>query len=333
MKRAELKSALWEVENDLDKITDPVAQRGLNLLLNLVEVLFEQNESLRKENQDLRDENNRLKGEQGKPNIRPQTKDKDGNDKDHSSEKERNNTDKTKPRKDKSKKGKIEVTRKVICKVDKSILPDDAEFKGNTSIVIQDLKIHVDNIQFEREVYYSPSLKKTFTAELPEGYVGEFGPSVKALVLGLYHDSGMTQPSLLSFLTTFGLHISAATISRMLTEGHDKFHAEKDEIVSSGLKSTSYQHIDDTGARVNGMNQYVHILCNHLYTAFFTEPRKDRLTIIKLLAQEQLNFRLNEDSFVLMEELGLSQKRLKQIMEYHGNCLTLEELDAILNNN
>lgn len=331
MKRAELKSALSEVQKDLDAITDPGAKRAVNLLLNLVEVLFEQNESLRKENQELRDENNRLKGEQGKPKMRPQAKGKDGTHKDHSSENERAATHKNKPRNTTSKNGKVKVTRHVICRVDKSILAEDAEFKDYASIVIQDLKIQADNIQFDREVYYSPSLKKTITAELPEGYVGAFGPSVKALVLGLYHDSGMTQPSLLSFLRTFGLHISAATISRMLTEGHDRFHAEKDEIVSAGLKSTSYQHTDDTSARVNGRNQHVHILCNHLYTAFFTEPRKDRLTIIKLLAQESLNFRLNEDAFVLMEQLGLPQKRLKQIMEHQGDCLSLEALGVALN--
>jgi len=79
--------------------------------------------------------------------------------------------------------------------------------------------------------------------------------------------------------------ISPATISRFITDNHEVFHQEKTDIVKAGLASSTYQQMDDTGARVKGKNHYTHILCNVFYTAFFTRRRKDRLTILEILTQ------------------------------------------------
>ncbi len=72
-------------------------------------------------------------------------------------------------------------------------------------------------------------------------------------------------------------------VSNILTKNNQRWHAEKDEIYRAGLNSSRWQHIDDTGTRVDGQNQYCHILCNGLYTAYFTRARKDRLTVIEVL--------------------------------------------------
>jgi len=47
-----------------------------------------------------------------------------------------------------------------VCKVDKSILPDDAEFKGYQSMVVQEIIIKTDNVKYMKEIYYSPSQKR-----------------------------------------------------------------------------------------------------------------------------------------------------------------------------
>ncbi len=117
-------------------------------------------------------------------------------------------------------------------------------------------------------------MKKTFLASLPEGYQGEFGPGVRSLVITLYRDSGMTQPAIRRLLKTFDIRISSSTISRMLTDKHDVFHQEKEDIIDAGLKETPYQHIDDTGSRVKGINHYTHILCNPFFTAFLHSLKK-----------------------------------------------------------
>jgi len=69
------------------------------------------------------------------------------------------------------------------------LLPVDAEFKGYEEVVVQDIKLTTDNVLFQK--YYSLR-GKTYLAELPDGYEGEFGP-IKALVISLYYGSNMTQ--------------------------------------------------------------------------------------------------------------------------------------------
>ena len=80
----------------------------------------------------------------------------------------------------------------------------------------------------------------------------------------------MSQPAIVRLLTSCGLDISAATVSRMLLDKKGIFCEEKTDIVKAGLQSTYHQHIDDTGARVNGKNHYTHVVCNPaLYGVFY----------------------------------------------------------------
>src|SRR2546429_4530101 len=96
--------------------------------------------------QRLRDEINRLKGEQGKPKIAANKAALD-----LSSEKERRQS---KPHHKSSKQAKIPIDRQVVLKVDPEQLPADAVFKGYQDVVVQDIEIRTDNVQFRKETYY-----------------------------------------------------------------------------------------------------------------------------------------------------------------------------------
>ena len=326
MKRKDVQEILSGLSDQIDAITDVNAKIVIKVLLNLIENLAQELDTLQEENQKLRDENNCLKGEKGKPNIRPQT-----DKKDISSEKDRK-PKKKKKAKSKKKKNKIVINRTVKCTINKQKLPDDVVFKGYQSVVVQDLDIRTDNIRFRKEVYYSPSLRKTFIANLPKGYQGEFGPNIKALILSLHSDSKMTEPAIVNFLEIHGISISAATVSRIITDNHELFHQEKADIVQAGLPSTIYQQMDDTSARVNGRNHYTHILCNEYYTAYFTRPRKDRLTILEILSQKLLTFCFNESAYALMEQMGLPTKVLEQLRTLKiRKILNRQEVDSLLN--
>jgi len=318
---------LEEVQKAIAPSLDAKTASAINTLVNLVENLIDEVSSLKQENQNLKDEVNRFKCEQGKPTIRKQSKDSN-----HSSENNRKDSKNNKPRKPKIKKKKIVVIDKhITCDIDKDSLPDDAQFKGFETRVIQDLKIITQNIEFKLPTYYSASLKKTFIAKLPKGYYGEFGPGIRTLVITLYRDSKMTESAIKSFLITFGIYISASTISHMLTENLSNFHQEKKEIVKEGLKSSEYQHIDDTSCRVNGKNNYTHILCNPFYTAFFTRPKKDRLTLLELLCIDELKFSFNDQSYKLMTELGLSESRVNNLIKLsRGSTVSRNEVNDIL---
>lgn len=298
--------------------------------LGILESALTEINELKQEVQSLRDEVNRLKGEQGKPNIRG----KKIRPTDISSEKERAKPN-TSPKKGRqSRNHNIQITRQERCRVKPGILPSDAIFKGYTSVIVQDLKIEQDNIEFQIEHYYSPSTGLTYSGERPHGYEGEFGPNVKSLIIGLKYGCNMSEPSIESFLTHHGVFISKSTISRYLTHNLDQFHEEKNEVTYSGLISTQYQQLDDTGARVNGEQWATQILCNPYYTSYHTIPHKDRLSILKLLLGPfELQFQFNESTFELLKEL----KQSSAIIEYlknncNGMVLSENELDKILNN-
>ena len=193
------------------------ARHAIAALLNLVETLKQENQELRAEVQRLRDEINRLKGEQGKPEI------KADKPKDHSSEKERR---KPKGWHKGNKIDRIVIHREQKLFVDKSELPEDAQFKGYEETVVQDIRLTTDNVCFVKEKYYSPSQRRTYIAPLPAGYEGEFGPGVRALVLTLYYASGMTEPKIEEFLGHIGVSISAGQVSNLLIKNQDAWHRE-----------------------------------------------------------------------------------------------------------
>lgn len=287
-------------------IQDDKAREGYIILLNLVETLKAENERLRAEVQRLRDEINRLKGEQGKPTIK-------GNkpEEDHSTEKERRQP---KQRKKRKKKKDIKVDREVKVEVDRSELPEDVVFKGYEEVVVQDIKIETDNVLFRKEKFYSPSQKKTYIAPQPSGYEGQFGPGIKALVTVFYFGCNMTEPKILDFFSNMNIELSAGQLSNLLIKKQDRFHAEKDEVYEAGLRSGPWQHSDWTGMRVNGENCYCHIVCNPLYAAYFTKAKKDRQTILEVLRNSsEREYVLNEQALLLLETLGLSGAKRKQL--------------------
>ena len=260
-----------------DEISNEELSKAINLLLQLIEGLQIENEKLKTEIQKLRDEINLLKGEQGKPNF-PASKKKQKEN--ISSESERNRLKPPKQKQSKAKKHKIKVDRTEICKVNQNELPNDVEFKGYQSIVVQEISIKTDNVEYRKEIYYSPSQNKTYIGKLPIGIEGEFGPGIKSLTKIMKYDSNMSESKILEFFKNFGIYISSATISRILTKNNELFDQEKADIVKAGISSTVFQQIDDTCGRVNGQNQFVQILCNPFYTAYFTIPHKDRLSIL-----------------------------------------------------
>ena len=231
-------------------------------------------------------------------------------------QKKRERSEKKRRRKSrKEKKTKIAIDRTEVCGVDNSKLSADAEFKGYESVLIQEILIKTDNVEYKKELFYSPSEKRTYTGELPAGIVGEFGPGIRSLVCTLKYVANMSQPKIQELLENCGILISQATISRILTNDETGFNQEKKDIFRAALENTPYQQIDDTTVRVNGKNQYSQIFCNPYYTAFFTVPRKDRLTILDLLlCGRKRTYRFDLKAFCLMSDFKVAKKVTDQLL-------------------
>ena len=329
MSVSEIKKILEEINIRPDAIENESASNVVFALLQLVERLNKDNESLKIDSQNLRDAINLLKGEQGKPTVLGKTKEKQG---DVSSEKEIKKRQIKKDPKSKKKKGKIKVDRNEICNVDSSILPEDAEFKGYEKIVVQEILITTDNVEYSREKYYSPSQNRIYLGNLPIGVTGEFGPCTKTLVCTLKYSGNMSQPKIEEFLANCGISISQSTISRILTNDEIGFGKEKEDIFLAALASTPYHQVDDTTVRVNGENHYSQIFCNPFYTAFFTVPHKDRLTILDiLLCGKERTYLFDSNAFAMLSEFKISQKIIDQIMQLKKDGeMSEEEMQEML---
>src|SRR5438270_3497186 len=310
---------------DPNTIQDEAIRQVVVYLMILVENLQARVQEQAEEIQRLRDENNRLKGEQGQPKIKANKAASP-----LSSEKERHQS---KPHRKANKQAQIRIDRVEVLKVDHERLPQDAEFKGYEEVIVQDIDFRTENIQFRKEKYYSPGQKRTYLAELPAGYQGQFGPGVRAWVLALYYAGGMSEPKILELLQTVGMHISAGQLSDFLIKDQEPFHAESAAVVRAGLASSPWQHLDSTGTRVNGKNQQCHVLCNPFYTAYCTLPAKDRLSLLRvLMGGADPTFRLNELALTLLKQLGVAQKWCKKLTQLlpHGQDWKDNQLDEWL---
>ncbi len=338
-KKEGFQEILKGVESIMPSISDLETKKVLNKLLNLVETIHHENEELKEENQQLKDEVNHLKGEQGKPDIKGNKPKDDG---DISSEQERKNSSdddknkKNKKRKRKPKLPEIKIDREQICPVDKSILPADIINKGYSDVVIQDIKIVTDNVKYRREVYYSPSQGKTYLGELPSDIAGkgEYGVGVRSLIPLLKSECNLSESCILDFFQNFGIVLSSAYISNQWTKGYEPFHQEKTDIFEAGLSNCDYQQIDDTGARVNGENHYTQIICNPFYSAYFTTPRKDRLTILDIFNNfSPRTFLYNSHANQLLGQFNLSKKILKAVDKHLEKSQLFDEktFNSLLN--
>lgn len=287
------------------------ARQAIVHLLNLIEDLTADLREAQAELQRLRDENNHLKGEQGKPTIKPNKKPGAPTPGQHSSERERHKPQEWK----KSRKvDQIRIDREQVVPIDPARLPPDAEFKGHAPVIVQDLILHTDNIRFFKEKYYSPAQGKSYLAELPKGYTGEFGPGIRSAVLVWYFGMNTSEPKILEFLQHLGLHISKGQLSNLLIQKQDAFHQEKEALYEAGLRSSPYQHIDDTATRVDGVNQHCHVVGNPLYTAYFTLEQKDRLAVLDVLRNAAPRvYRLSASTYAWLASFRLPESIVAQL--------------------
>jgi hypothetical protein len=310
---------------DPTAIADETLRTAVLLLMNEVERLAAENKARKEEVQRLRDENRRLKGEQGTPTIRPV-----GRPAAVSAERERHSA---RPRRKRAKHGQVRSDRQEICPVDPQTLPSDAQFKGYVDVVVQDVVFTTDSVLFRKEKFYSPSENRTYLARLPAGYAGEFGPGVRAWVLSVAYASGVSQPKIKELLETVGLTSSAGEISTMLIKHHEVFHQERQEILGAGLASTSWQHLDSTATRVYGQTYHCHVVCNPFYTAYCTLPSKDRISLVcALLGRRTPAFVLNTVALALLQEIGVPQKWVRQVVALlpWSQTLSAAEVRALL---
>ena len=267
MKYTNVKEDLHNVENSKSAIV---------LAKNIIEEQHKTIIQLQEEIQKLKDEINRLKGEDGKPDIKPNIRDKKKNISTNGYEKKKKDWKKS------PKKLSIPVDVTHTSYVEQKALPSDAVFKGYDTLIQQDIVFERRNTLFKLEVYYSPSGKKTYRAPIPEEYTGYFGNGLKSFALAMHNVCYVTSNKLLQLLRNIEISISDGSLSRILLGNKDELLTEKNAILKAAL-TISYAQIDGTTARVCGKNYCTQVICNDWFTYFTTLPTKSTLDILAAL--------------------------------------------------
>jgi len=323
---------LKEIEELLASAGDlvPEAELAVEKLLNIVEALSSDKQS-------LIDEVERLK-QQLQKKKKDKTTDKGGGsrkDTDHSSDKHRRDRDKSKTSSahDRRTFKDLIIHETIECPVDPQELPPDAVRVEDEEVIVQDIEINPRNIRFLRSVYYSSAEQKFFRGPLPMGYdQGDFGADLRSLILSLKYCGNMSEPKIQEFLGNFDVQISSGSVSNILTKTADSFAHEFDDIVQAGLASTRYQQTDDTSARVDGQFWHTHILCNPFYAAYFTRPHKDRLTVLEILQNtSDLRFQFGPETLKLLRtEFDIPTKWQRAIEEIGDAQFDQDSLGTLL---
>jgi hypothetical protein len=286
----------------IPKLPDVPEKERTPLVAGLLETIT----LLQEQNQELKDEIARLKGGKPKPKIKPSVLEKDPESKDKKGKGVKRPGSAKKKKTD-----TLEIDEVRYLKPDN--VPPGSTFKGYEEFTVQGLIIRRHNVHYFRERWTTPE-GKDITAALPKEISvlgGHFDPSVHQFILYQYYHCHVTQPLILEELLEFGIDISAGQVNRIITEGKERFHEEKDEILRIGLKVSRYVNVDDTGARHQGRNGYCTHIGNEMFAWFQSTDRKSRINFLELLGAGNNYYVINTAALNYMKAQKLPQTQLK----------------------
>jgi len=268
-------------------------------LLVLVENLIEHTQKQQEEIDVLKDDIKILKGEKKRPKFKASKLDK-------STDKEAEGTADTTQDDNKKKKSRKRNNKKSLSihrseKIKPDNIPEGSRFKGYQDFIVQELVIHNENIRYRLERWLTPD-GKLLTGRLPPSLENRhYGANLVTYLLYQHHHCQVTQPLLVEQLREWGIVISTGQIDKLLREGKERFHEEKDDLLETGLTNSTYITVDDSGARHKGKNGYVTHIGNDSFAWFSSTASKSRVNFLTLLNRQQDTYRLDENAVDYMK--------------------------------
>lgn len=262
-----------------EKLEEKLKATALDALDKRVKVA-----ELEEKNRLLEDEIRRLKGEKPKPKITPTNTD------------DLNPSPKKKHQK-KSRKSDLEIDERVELDVDKDDLPKDAKFIGKRTIVVQDMIIKRNNIEFTINRYRSDELGRVIEGKIPDEFQGsEFGPGLRSFIIYQYYKNRVPHQKIIDMLFDWGIEISKGTVCNILNDCEEVFSEDLKSARDAAIKKCSQVHIDETGAKFKGIRGYTFGVSNKFFTSFTTGFEKNRWFSVGALLGGTQGFVFNRDT-------------------------------------
>ena len=283
------------------------------LVMALLEIIRLQQEQI----QELRDEIARLKGQKPRPKIKPSSLERDSVNKDKGD---------GSPKRPGSAKRKKALTIHETIVLRAHDVPAGSAFKGYQDFTVQGLEVRPHNKLYRRERWLTPE-GAYIVAPLPDDvkhHGSHFAASLQQFILYQYCHCHVTQPLLLEQLHDLGVDISAGQLNRIITEGKERFHSEKDEILRVGLQASTHVNVDDTGARHGGKNGYCTHIGNEAFAWFESSESKSRMNFLNLLRGSAKDYALNNDAIEYMKDQKLPKAQIERLVA--GGKIVCEDL-------
>lgn len=276
-------------------------------LIGSMEQLIVVNQQQAEEIQLLKDEIARLKGHKPKPTIKPSKMGEASKDK-----KEKDTSEKRPGSEKRSKTAEIIIHETIPIRPEN--IPPGSTYMESQPYTVIGIRITPYNVRYLLERWKTPD-GKYIVGKLPPDVIGHFDAELKSYILYQHFQCHVTQPLLLEQLLEWGVDISTGEINRILTEDKDIFHYEKDEILSAGVRVSSYVQVDDTGARHDGKNGYCTHIGNELFAWFQSTDSKSRINFLEILRAGQKDYIINDDALEYMLNQGLAKSIIRLLKD------------------
>src|SRR3954470_15793118 len=116
-------------------------------------------------------------------------------------------------------------------------------------------------------------------ADFPDGVTApvQYGPRIAAVVVYLLHYQLLPEDRLAEAMADlFGVRLVAATIARMSRTCAGRVHGFADAVCAL-VKAAAVKHLDETGLRIGGRTQWLHIACTVWLTFYRISPQRGSL--------------------------------------------------------
>jgi hypothetical protein len=284
----------------------PLVQQLLAFIEHQGSIIQQQAEQI----QQMKDEIARIKKQPPRPKIKSSRLEKKKNKESKSAKGKRPGSEK------RHKTSELVIHREKP--IEPEYIPPGSVFRYYKDWVVQDIEIAPCNTCYRLKVYETPDGDYVM-GKLPDNLEGKhYGPPLIRFILYQYYQCHVTQPLLLEQLREIDIDISAGHLNNILIEGKDRFHLEKDRILSAGLKVSSYINVDDTGARHKGKNGYCTHIGNEMFSFFESTESKSRINFLKLLRAGHSDYCINADAIAYMAANKLPNCVLYPIIENLG---------------
>lgn len=162
------------------------------------------------------------------------------------------------------------------------------------------------------------SKRKISASKATKEYEGQhFGPYLRSYILHQVYHQGVTRNLLLLQLHEWGIKISEGQLNNILLRNKDVYHDEKNQLLASGCRYSSYIQADDTGARHQGKNGYCTYIGNEHFAFYKSRDKKNRynfLNCFKDALPETIGLQLDKEALHYLNWNKLSSIKLINVL-------------------